>query len=105
MADWRPALTPAVFYRDPKAALKWLAEAFDFEVFMLIEDKDGNLVHSEMRFDDAALMVGNEWSADHQSPASVGGRNTQTVSIQIRSDIDVHCERARKLGAEIIAEP
>lgn len=105
MADWRPALTPAVFYRDPKAALKWLAEAFDFEVFMLIEDKDGHLVHSEMRFDDAAVMIGNEWSADHQSPASVGGRNTQTVSIQIRSDIDVHCARARKLGAEIIAEP
>ena len=36
MADWRPALTPALFYRAPRAALKWLAEAFDFEVFMLI---------------------------------------------------------------------
>jgi uncharacterized glyoxalase superfamily protein PhnB len=105
MADWRPALTPALFYRDPRAALKWLAEAFDFEVFMLIEDNDGGLVHSEMRFGDAAVMIGNEWSADHQSPASLGGRNTQTTHIHIEGDIDAHCERARKAGAEIVAAP
>lgn len=105
MADWRPALIPAVFYRDPRAALKWLAEAFDFELFMLIQDSDGNLAHSEMRYGDSAIMVGNEWSADHQSPASVGGRNTQTTHIQIQSDVDAHCERARRVGAEILAEP
>ena len=105
MADWRPALVPALFYRDPKAALKWLADVFDFELFMLIEDNDGNLVHSELRYGDAAIMIGNEWSAEHQSPSSVGGRNTQTVHIQIQSNIDAHCERARKAGAEIFAEP
>jgi uncharacterized glyoxalase superfamily protein PhnB len=105
MADWRPALMPAIFYRDPRAALKWLAEAFDFEVFMLIEDEQGNLVHSEMRYGDAAVMIGSEWSNDHQSPASVGGRNTQTTHIGISSDVDAHCERARKAGAEIIAAP
>jgi uncharacterized glyoxalase superfamily protein PhnB len=104
MTDWRPALIPAVFYRDPKAAVKWLAEAFDFELVMLIEDQDGNLVHSEMRYEDAAVMVGNEWSADHQSPASVGGRNTQTTHIQIKSDVDAHYIRARAAGAEIVAE-
>jgi uncharacterized glyoxalase superfamily protein PhnB len=105
MTDWRPALVPAIFYRDPRAALKWLAEVFDFELFMLIENNDGGLVHSEMRYGDAALMVGNEWSADHQSQASVGGRNTQTTHIGISTDIDAHCERARKAGAVIIAEP
>ncbi len=105
MTDWRPALMSALSYRDPRAALKWLTEAFDFELFMLIEDNDGNLVHSEMRFGDAAVMVGHEWSADHQSPASLGGRNTQTVHIHINSDIDAHCERARRAGAEIIEEP
>ncbi len=105
MADWRPALMPALFYRDPRSALKWLTDAFDFEVFMLIEDSEGNLVHSEMRFGDAAVMIGNEWSADHQSPASVDGRNTQTTHIHIETDVDAHCERARRAGAEIIAEP
>jgi uncharacterized glyoxalase superfamily protein PhnB len=105
MADWRPALIPALFYRDPRAALKWLAQAFDFELVMLIEDPDGNLAHSEMRFGDAAIMIGNEWSEDHQSPASMSGRNTQTTHIQIQSDIDAHCERARRAGAEIVAPP
>jgi uncharacterized glyoxalase superfamily protein PhnB len=105
MADWRPALMPALFYRDPRAALKWLAAVFDFEVFMLIETADGALAHSEMRYGDAVVMVGNEWSADHQSPASVGGRNTQTTHIAISTDVDAHCERARKAGAVIIAEP
>ncbi|HEX5378234.1 MAG TPA: VOC family protein, partial [Phenylobacterium sp.] len=44
-------------------------------------------------------------SADHRSPRSVGGKNTQTVHIQLDSDIDGHCERARAAGGEIIAEP
>jgi uncharacterized glyoxalase superfamily protein PhnB len=105
MADWRPALMPAIFYRDPRAALRWLAEAFGFEVFMLIEDSDGALVHSEMRYGDCAVMIGSEWSADHQSPASVDGRNTQTTHISIATDVDAHCERARQAGAEIVAAP
>lgn len=105
MADWRPTLMPAIFYRDPRAALKWLAEAFGFEVFMLIEDGDGVLVHSEMRYGDSAVTIGSEWSGDHQSPVSLGGRNTQTTHISIAADVDAHCEHARRAGAEIIEEP
>ena len=105
MSDWRPNLVSAVIYRDPKAALKWLEEAFGFELFMLIEDAEGNLAHSEMRFGNAAVMVGNEWSADHKSPASLDGKTTQTVNIHVPDDVDAHCERARRAGAQIIAEP
>jgi len=105
MSDWRAPLISAICYRDPKAALRWLEDAFGFELVMLIEDGAGNLAHSEMRFGDAALMVGNEWSEDHKSPLSIGGKNTQTVHIQIATDIDAHCERARAAGAAIIAEP
>jgi uncharacterized glyoxalase superfamily protein PhnB len=105
MADWRPHLISAVVYQDPKAALAWLEKAFGFELVMLIEDGEGNLAHSEMRFGNAALMVGNEWTADHKSPSSIGGKNTQTVHIQIDTDVDAHCERARGAGAEILMEP
>lgn len=105
MADWRAPLMSAICYRDPKRALAYLETAFGFELSMLIEDGDGNLAHSEMRFGDAVIMVGNEWSADHKSPASIGGKNTQTVHIQITEDIDAHCERARAAGFEIIMEP
>ena len=105
MADWRPNLISALCYKDAKAAIKWLEAAFGFELFMLIEDEAGNLGHSEMRFGNAAIMVGNEWSSDHASPANLGGKNTQTVHIHLETDIDAHCERARKAGAEILMEP
>src|SRR5258708_5691701 len=82
----------AVCYQDPKSALAWLEKAFGFEVSMLIEDAEGGLAHSEMRFGDAVVMIGNEWTADHKSPKSIGGKNTQTVHIQITTDVDAPCE-------------
>jgi len=105
MADWRGPLISAICYRDPKAALDFLERGFGFELIMLIEDGEGNLAHSEMRFGNGVVMVGNEWSDDHRSPASLGGKNTQTVHIQIETDVDAHCERARAAGFEIIMEP
>jgi uncharacterized glyoxalase superfamily protein PhnB len=105
MADSRAPLSSAICYQDPKAAIAFLEKAFGFELFMLIEDNEGNLAHSEMRFGDAVVMVGNEWTADHKSPKSIGGKNTQTVHIQIDTDVDAHCERARAAGAEILMEP
>jgi uncharacterized glyoxalase superfamily protein PhnB len=105
MADWRAPLMSAICYQDPTAAIHWLEQAFGFEVSMLIEDGQGALAHSEMRFGNAVVMVGNEWTEDHKSPRSIGGKNTQTVHIQITTDIDAHCERARAAGAEILVEP
>ena len=95
----------ALFYQDPKAALAWLEKAFGFELSMLLEDAQGNLVHSQMSFGNGYVMIGQEWSADHKSPRSVGGKNTQTVSIEIESDIDAHFERAKAAGAVIDAAP
>jgi len=52
-------------------------------------------------------MVGNEWSDDHKSPKSIGGKNSQSVHVQLAvgEDIDAHCAVARAAGAEILAEP
>jgi len=101
----RPSLGSCVFYKDPLAALDWLANAFGFERSMAIRDKDGNLVHAEMRFGDGYIMIGAEWADFTASPASVSGKNTQAVHVQLREAIDTHCERARKAGADIIKEP
>ena len=101
----RVGFQPAVFYRDPKAAMAWLEKAFGFEVAMLIEDSAGGVAHSEMRFGESLVMIGSEWSADHKSPASLGGKNTQSVHIHVDTDVDAHCARARAAGADIFAEP
>jgi len=101
----RASLTSALCYRDPKAALKFLEAAFGFEVVMLIEDGEGRLAHSEMRCGDSLIMIGSEWTDLHRSPASIDGQNTQSVHIHVTEDIDVHCERARAAGFEILMEP
>src|SRR3990167_2108913 len=107
MAEKR-ALSSALVYLDPKAALKFLEDAFGFETTLLIEDAAGNLAHSQMAYGDGAALIGNEWTGEHRSPASIGGLMTQTVHIQIpdgEGTVDDHCERARKAGAAIIVEP
>ena len=92
----RPSISSALCYKDPKRALQWLEEAFGFEPFMVILGANDELMHSEMRFGDGAIMVGSEWSPMHKSPANVNGFNTQTVHVQLKEDMDAHCERARK---------
>ena len=101
----RPSFGSAVSYRDPWAALDWLEKAFGFERSMVITDKDGRLAHSEMKFGDGYLMVGSEWADFVASPASVGGKNTQSIHVQLRDGIDAHCDRARAAGAAIVMEP
>ena len=104
---YRPkGLSSAVCYQDAKAAFRWLEAAFGFEPLFVLLDGDGNLAHSEMTFGNSVVMVGNEWSADHKSPKSIGGENTQTVHVQLAQgeDIDAHCERARKAGAGILQD-
>lgn len=100
-------LSSAVCYQDSKAAYRWLEEAFGFEPLFVLLDEDGNLAHSEMEYGNSTIMIGNEWSDDHRSPANVGGKNTQTVHVQLAAgeDIDAHCEKARTAGADIMAEP
>lgn len=104
-ASPRPTLSSAISYRDPKAALAWLEKAFGFETVMVITSADGKLEHSQMRFGNGIVMIGNEWSADHKSPASVHGKNTQTLHVHLDEDIDKHCARAKAAGAEIIMAP
>ncbi|MFT3726589.1 MAG: VOC family protein [Terricaulis sp.] len=98
-------LSSALSYKDPKAAFKWLEEAFGFEPLMVILDNEGNLAHSEMTFGASVVMIGTEWTEKHRSPKSIDGINTQTVHVQLDEDIDAHCERARKAGAQILQEP
>jgi uncharacterized glyoxalase superfamily protein PhnB len=72
---------------------------------MIITDDQDNIMHSEMSFGDGIIMVGSEWSQAHKSPANIGGKNTQSVHVQLTEDIDAHCERARRAGAIIDYAP
>jgi len=100
--------TPSVFYVKPMAALRWLEQAFGFETTMLIEGPDGDerMMHSEMSISgEGRIMVGSEWASWTKSPRSIGGTNTQSVSVELESGIDEHCARARAAGAVVEQEP
>ncbi|MEQ8934981.1 MAG: VOC family protein [Amphiplicatus sp.] len=101
----RNSLTSAIIYRDVKAAIDWLEKAFGFELAMLVTDDKGEIGHTEMRFGDSLVMIGNEWHDKARSPASLDGANTQGIHVHLKEDIDKHCERARKAGAAILMEP
>lgn len=99
---------PALSYRDPKAGVAFLTDAFGFELTMAIEGPDGDAAqaHYEMAFrGKGRIMVGGEWNEWSRSPASVGGQTTCSVHVEVDGDIDSHCERARAAGATILAEP
>jgi uncharacterized glyoxalase superfamily protein PhnB len=99
---------PALSYRDPKAALDWLARAFGFELTMAIDGPDGDAAqgHYEMAFGGRGrIMVGAEWNEWMRSPASGDGHTSCSVHVDVARDIDAHCERARAAGATIVAEP
>ena len=51
------------------------------------------------------IMVGAQWADWVSSPDGVGGKNTQTVHVQLPGGLDEHYERARAAKATIAAEP
>jgi uncharacterized glyoxalase superfamily protein PhnB len=104
--------TPVVFYRDPMAALKWLEAAFGFETSMLVTDDAGNVGHAEMSFGGGRLGIGAEWASPEQlgpaamnSPASLDGRGTQFIRVELEDGIDAHCARAEASGARVTQRP
>jgi len=100
-----PTIGPLLWYRDPKAAIAWLEAAFGFECRLVVEGADGGVIHSELTLGDGYIMVVGPPSGKAVSPASFGGRATQSVHVQLRDGLDAHCARARAAGARIDREP
>ena len=106
-----PAICPSVFYKDPDAAIDWLARAFGFELSLLLTDDAGKVAHAEMTYLGCGLKIGAEWEgpqiapARMRSPASLEGMGTQFVSIDLPDGVDAHYEQALAAGARISQPP
>ena len=48
----RPAFISSVIYKDNRAALKWLQNAFGFEASEVLTAANGDIVHAEMSHGD-----------------------------------------------------
>lgn len=103
--DKLPTIGPLLWYRDPMGAIAWLERAFGFETRMIVDDGKGGVIHSDLRLGDGYIMVVGPPSGRAVSPATFGGRATQSVHVQVSDGIDALCEQARKAGAAIEREP
>ncbi|HEX4506267.1 MAG TPA: VOC family protein [Alphaproteobacteria bacterium] len=96
---------PALFYKDPAAALAWLENAFGLETRLMVADASGAVAHAEMSYGGGRIIVGpGAWVDWAKSPAEVGGANTAAIHIMV-DDVDAHCATARAAGAAITMEP
>lgn len=102
-----PRLSSAIYYDDPSAAIDWLCGAFGFEVRIKVEGDPGKIVHSELTYGEAVVMVSQSGpNARHPdfppgaSPRSVGGANTQGLMLYVEN-AEAHRDHARAAGATI----
>lgn len=104
-----PRLAVSVFYDDPKAAIDWLCRAFGFELRLKVEGDGGDIVHSELLFGDAVVMVGGTHGKEpyqklFKSPKQLAGAMTHTLAFFV-DDCDQQYARATAAGAATVRAP
>jgi uncharacterized glyoxalase superfamily protein PhnB len=91
---------PYLLYEDGEAAIDFLSRAFGFrEVDRSIGGAGG--LHAELEAADGGRVYVGQPPAGYENPAKVG--RTSLVFLLVE-DVDAHCERARREGAEIVEE-
>jgi uncharacterized glyoxalase superfamily protein PhnB len=99
------SLSPSVFYREPEAAMRWLEQAFGFEVALKVIGDGGALEHIEMAAGDGAITIAGKWGDFSRSPLDVAGGNTQFLKLVLAGDLDEHFARATAAGAKVLEAP
>ncbi len=87
-------ISPIIPYRDLRAAIDFLCDAFGFERHALHEGPDGQLEHVELKSGDDVIMP-----TDTQRGAA--GHAQVYVVVE---DADTHHDRAKAAGARITIE-
>ncbi len=93
-------------YRDPKAAIDWLEQAFNFQPHFVAEEA-GQVVHAQLKLGDDMIMLGPDHADDKygmHSPLALNGTN-QCVYVAIDGNLDEAAYRAQRAGATIVTAP
>jgi uncharacterized glyoxalase superfamily protein PhnB len=102
-----PQCCPCLFYDDLDAAMKFLERAFGFEVRFAHRMPDGKPVHAQLGIGSGVVMMGPTNAPGALRPCksakNAGGLHASVYFFV--DDVDAHCARARKAGAEILSEP
>ena len=107
----RHEIIPNLRYADAPRAIDFLCEAFGFErkVVYLSEQNLSVVQHAQLVWQDRMVMVYSINDTEFARAANMRTANEAggpTVGLYlIVEDVDVHAERARAAGADIIMEP
>src|SRR5712664_3593908 len=97
-----PAATivPILIYEDVGQAIDWLCRAFGFTERLRAE-RDGVIGHAQLTVAEGAIMLGRQ-GGPYRAPQ---GKDVTAYVLVHVDDVDAHCERARRSGAEIVSPP
>ena len=56
--DGMPRITAGVYYEDSATTLEWLEKAFGFKTRLKIPGPNGQIMHSELEYEDGFIFVG-----------------------------------------------
>ncbi len=96
-----PTLYPGLQYRDADAAMKWLEDVLGCERREDHRDGDGNVVHAELVFRGAIVMLSSAGVGREPFRSLPAGGRLVYCAID---DIDSLYERVREAGAEVVVE-
>ncbi|MEV8307542.1 VOC family protein [Streptomyces flavidovirens] len=98
-----PSIYPTVLYKDAKAAIRLLKEAFGFREVALYESESGYVEHAELAYGNGAVMVG---SHGREGVFAKAMADAGPVGVYVLvDDVDAHHERAVEHGVEILMPP
>ncbi|MFB7257386.1 MULTISPECIES: VOC family protein [Streptomyces] len=98
-----PSICPTLVYRDAKAAIRLLTEAFGFSQVAVYEGEDGSVTHAELAYGNGMVMLGSSGRGGVFDKA-MEGAGPSGVYVVV-DDVDAHHRRAVEHGAEIVMEP
>jgi uncharacterized glyoxalase superfamily protein PhnB len=100
--DYAPqAIYPVLRYRDARAAIDFLCEAFGFVRHAVYESSDGTVEHAQLAHGGGMVMLSTETDDDPRGWGSHAGNGWNYVVVP---DPDAHYGRAKAAGATIIRE-
>lgn len=96
-------LYPSFYYNDAPRAIEWLCRAFGFRRRLVVPGPGGSVMHSELTYGPAVIMVGtSKPDRGWVSPKRLSGLNS--ISSLLVADPDAHYEQAKAAGATILRE-
>ena len=101
------SVIPVLRYHDAPKAIRWLSDAFGFEVGLVVGAEPRVIDHAQLIYGSSMVMLGSLKDDDYGNQVTTvqsTGKPTSAIYV-IVDDVGAHAERARSAGAEITIEP